>query len=61
MPKKEDIGALRRQVQIINEKLHDVHDQTTEYISENPLKSTLTAFAIGIVAGAVLMKILERK
>ncbi len=58
---KEEVGMLKRQIRALNEKLHDVKDQTTDYISENPMKSTVLAFGIGIVAGAVLMKLLERK
>ena len=58
---KEDVGLLKRQVQAINEKLHDLKDKGSDYIAENPLKSTLIAFGVGIVAGAVLMKLLERK
>ena len=61
MAKNEDIGMLKRQVQALNEKLHNLKDQTGEYISDNPFKSTLLAFGVGIVAGAVLMKLLERK
>ncbi len=61
MAKKEEVGLLRRQVQAMNEKLRDMHEQTTDYIAENPFKSTLVAFGIGIVAGAVLMKLLERR
>ena len=58
---KEEVGMLKRQIRALNEKLHDVKDQTSDYISENPMKSTVLAFGIGIVAGAVLMKLLERK
>lgn len=58
---KQEIGAIRRQIQALNEKLHDVKDKSSEYIEENPFKSTMVAFGIGIVAGAVLMKLLERK
>ena len=58
---KEDVSMLKRQVQAINEKLHDLKDKSSDYIAENPLKSTLIAFGVGIVAGAVLMKLLERK
>lgn len=61
MVQKEDIGMLKRQIRVLNEKLHDVKDQTSDYIAENPMKSTLLAFGIGIVAGAVLMKLMERK
>ncbi len=61
MVQKEDISMLKRQIRVLNEKLHDVKDQTSDYIAENPMKSTLLAFGIGIVAGAVLMKLMERK
>ena len=58
---KEELGAIRRQIQALNEKLHEVKDKGSDYIAENPFKSTLVAFGVGIVAGAVLMKLLERK
>ncbi len=58
---KQEIGAIRRQIQALNEKLHDVKDKSSDYIEDNPFKSTLVAFSVGIVAGAVLMKLLERK
>lgn len=61
MVKKEDIGAIKRQIQALNEKLHDMQEQTGEYISEHPFKSTLVSFGAGVLAGAVLMKLLERK
>lgn len=58
---KEDIGMLKRQIQVLNEKLHDAKERTSDYIEENPLKSTLIAFGVGVVAGAVLLKLLEKK
>ncbi len=58
---KEEIGAIKRQIQALNEKLHDLKDQSSDYIAENPFKSTMVAFGVGIVAGAVLMKLLEKK
>lgn len=61
MAKKEDIGMMKRQVQMLNEKLHDLQDQTGEYISENPFKSTAVAFGVGLVAGAILLKLLEKR
>lgn len=64
MAKKNEATRLQQvkaQVGALNDKLHDVSDQTQEYISEHPVKSTMTAFAIGMVAGAVLMKLLEHR
>jgi len=36
-------------------------DKTEEYIEKHPLKATLIAFGVGIVAGAVILKLLEKK
>jgi ElaB/YqjD/DUF883 family membrane-anchored ribosome-binding protein len=52
---------IKRQLQALNEKLGDAKDKTSDYISENPLKSALIAFGVGVVAGAVLLKLLEKK
>ncbi|MBI4146024.1 hypothetical protein HY489_01660 [Candidatus Woesearchaeota archaeon] len=52
---------VKEQVSALNEKVHELGGQTTEYISENPVKSTLTAFAVGVVLGAMLMKMMERR
>ncbi len=62
MPKNvEEISALKRQINALNERLSSLKENTSEYISENPLKSTLIAFGVGLVAGAVLLKLLEKK
>jgi len=53
--------ALKRQLHAANEKLRDMQERTTEYISENPVKSTLVSFGIGMLAGAIVMKLLEKK
>ena len=61
MAQKEDVGMLKRQIQALNERLHDAKDRTSDYIEENPLKSALIAFGVGVVAGAILLKLLEKK
>ncbi len=61
MAKKEEIGMLKRQIQALSEKLSDAKDKTSEVIAENPFKSTLIAFGVGVIAGAVLLKLLEKK
>ncbi len=61
MAKKEEVGMIKRQIAALNEKLVDLKDKSSDVIAENPLKSTLIAFGVGIVAGAVLLKLLEKK
>ena len=66
MPKKVSLkdkvkDAVQSKVEVVQEKLSDVADNTTMYIEENPIKATLVAFGVGLVAGAVLLKLLERK
>lgn len=62
MPKNvEEISAIKRQINALNEKLSSLKENTSDYIAENPLKSTLIAFGVGLVAGAVLLKLLEKK
>jgi len=58
--KQQDLGTIRAQVHALNQKLQDVHETTTDYIAENPMKATLVALGIGLVAGAVIMKLLEK-
>ena len=64
MPRKNEVTTyqnLKEKVQEVNDKLRSLQENTSDYIAENPAKSTLLAFGIGVVAGAVLMKLLERK
>ncbi len=63
MPKKEvsKIQSMKGQLRAVNEKLQELQEQTQDYVAENPLKSVVVAFGAGVVAGAVLLKLLERK
>ena len=52
---------LKNSAENVQEKLSDVADNTTRYIEENPVKATLVAFGVGLIAGAILLKLVERK
>jgi hypothetical protein len=58
---KEEVGMIKRQIAALNEKLVDLKDKSSDVIAENPLKSALIAFGAGVIAGAVLLKLLEKK
>ena len=62
MPKKSEstYEQLKHRVEALNDKLKDLQGQTTELISENPVKSTLVAFGVGVLLGAVVMKLMEK-
>ena len=64
MPKKNEetrLESVKAQLNALNEKVHDLSTQTQDYIADHPVKSTLTAFAVGVIAGALLMKVMERR
>lgn len=52
---------IKEQLSALNERVKELPDSTKEYISENPVSSTLVAFGVGVFAGVVVMKLLERK
>ncbi len=63
MAKKEETTyeKLKDQVDTLTDQVKQAHRQTADFIDDNPLKSTMIALGVGIVAGAVLMKLLDRK
>ena len=67
MPKKELSRlesaklAAQERFEAIRDRASDVHDQVTEYISDHPMTTTLLAFGVGMIAGAVLLKLMEKK
>ena len=58
--KKVEQGMIRARLQQVSEKAQDVHSATQDLISDNPTKSALIAFGVGMLAGAVLLKLLEK-
>ncbi len=65
MPKKVEPETWREQwrdqLDSVNDRLQNLQEKTTDYVAENPAKSTLMAFGFGLLAGAVIVKLLERK
>jgi ElaB/YqjD/DUF883 family membrane-anchored ribosome-binding protein len=59
MPKKKE--SIYDRVESVQDTLNDASDEARKYVEDHPLSSLLIAFGIGTLAGAVLMKILERK
>lgn len=51
----------KKQADSLKDKFGGAKDKTEEYIEKHPLKSALIAFGVGIVAGALLLKLLEKK
>jgi ElaB/YqjD/DUF883 family membrane-anchored ribosome-binding protein len=58
--KMEEQGMIRARLSQFNEKVQDVHASTQDLISDNPTKAALIAFGVGLLAGAVLLKLLEK-
>lgn len=54
-------NTVEKRLHAVNEKLQDLQGRTTDYIAENPLKSAIIAFGIGALAGAIIMKLLDKK
>jgi ElaB/YqjD/DUF883 family membrane-anchored ribosome-binding protein len=52
---------VKRRWEAVNDRMHDVQERTTDYMSDNPVKSALITFGIGVLAGAIIMKLLDRK
>ncbi|MBS3147283.1 hypothetical protein J4219_00190 [Candidatus Woesearchaeota archaeon] len=59
--KESAYNQIKEQLSALNERVKELPDSTKEYISDNPVSSTLVAFGIGVFAGVVVMKLLERK
>ena len=47
--------------ELVVDRAHELHEQTTEYIAENPIKSALILLGVGVVVGAIITKIMEKK
>ena len=52
---------VKKRWEAVNDRLQEMQERTTDYVAENPVKSSLITFGIGMLAGAILMKLLERK
>ncbi len=58
---EDEYEDLRQKVKDLGGRFRQVQDRATEYIEEHPLKATALAFGAGVIAGAVLLKLLEKK
>jgi len=64
MAKKNEEGRyeqLKQKIESLNEKFGELRVQASDYVSEHPAKSTLAAFGIGVLAGAVLSALLRKR
>lgn len=52
---------IKEQLSALNEQVKELPESAKERISENPVSSVLVAFGVGVFAGVVVMKLLERK
>lgn len=44
-----------------NDKWVEIQEDTRDLIAENPMSATLVAFGVGVMAGVLLTKLLEKK
>lgn len=44
-----------------NDKWVELQEDTRDLIAENPMSATLVAFGVGVMAGVLLTKLLEKK
>ncbi|HLC32875.1 MAG TPA: hypothetical protein VJJ82_03545 [Candidatus Nanoarchaeia archaeon] len=66
MPRKQSIyGSLKGRVgdmsEMVTDRARELQEKTGDYIAENPMKAGLILFGVGVVVGAVLTKLMERK
>ncbi len=66
MPRKQTLydslkGRASDVSEMVTDRARELQEQTQDYIAENPMKSALIMFGVGVVVGAVLAKLLERK
>lgn len=65
MPHKTLYNSLRNRAsdvkEMVTDRARELQEQTEDYIAENPMKSALIMFGVGIVVGAILSKLMERK
>jgi ElaB/YqjD/DUF883 family membrane-anchored ribosome-binding protein len=66
MPKKPTLyGSLKGRVsdvsELVTDRAKELQEQTQDYIAENPMKAGLILFGVGVVVGAILTKMMERK
>ena len=66
MAQKQSLyGSLKSRAGDITESVTDrakeLHEQTSEYIAENPMKAGLILFGVGVVVGAIVTKLMEKR
>jgi len=66
MPKKQTLyGSLKGRVgdvsELVTDRAKELQEQTQDYIAENPMKAGLILFGVGVVVGAIITKLMEKK
>lgn len=66
MARKQSLyGSLKGRVgdvsEMVTDRAKEIQEQTQDYIAENPMKAGLILFGVGVVVGAVLTKLMEKK
>ena len=66
MPKKQTLyGSLKGRVgdvsELVTGRAKELQEQTQDYIAENPMKAGLILFGVGVVVGAIITKLMEKK
>ena len=55
------MDELKQKLETLQGKMTDLQEKTLEYVAEHPTQALGIVFGIGVVAGVVIAKLLERK